>query len=89
MRLSGDSVSDDSVWDPEMLQSVLQTIALQCHQPLLPGQYLEPAPRVSPELSQVQVQAQLHPGQVDAGDGDQADLNLNLNFFLLSLPVFW
>ena len=70
VSLGGDSVDDESVRNPEVLQSVLQTVALQCHQPLLPGQNPEPAARVGPELNQVEVQTQLHPGQVDAGDGD-------------------
>ena len=89
MGLGGDGVDDVGVRDPEVFQSVLQAVALQCDQPLLSRQNSEPAPRVSPALDQVEVQTQLHPGQVDAGDGDQADLHLHLHSFLLSLPVFW
>ena len=82
-----DGVDDESVREPEVLQAVLQSVALECDGPLLARQHLEPAPRVSPELSQVEVQTELHPGQVDAGDGDQADLHPDLHLFLLSLPV--
>ena len=83
----GDGVGDDCVRDPEVLQSVLQAVPLEGHQALLSREMPEPAPRVGPGLGQVQVQADLHPRQVDAGDGDQSDVNLNLHFLLLSLPV--
>ena len=83
----GDGVGDDCVRDPEVLQSVLQAVPLEGHQALLSREMPEPAPRVSPGLGQVQVQADLHPRQVDAGDGDQSDVDLNLHFLLLSLPV--
>ena len=85
----GDGVGDHRVWYPEVLQPVLQAVALQRHEAFLPWQVTKPAAGVRPGLGEVEVQADLHPGEVEAGDGDKRDVHLNLHLPFLSLPVLW
>ena len=75
----GDGVGDHRVGYPEVLQPVLQAVALQRHE----------AAGVRPGLGEVEVQADLHPREVEAGDGDKRDVHLNLHLPFLSLPVLW
>ena len=85
----GDGVGDHRVGYPEVLQPVLQAVALQRHEAFLPWQVTEPAAGVRPGLGEVEVQADLHPREVEAGDGDKRDVHLNLHLPFLSLPVLW
>ena len=89
MGLGGDGVDDVGVRDPEVFQSVLQAVALQRHEAFLPWQVTKPAAGVRPGLGEVEVQADLHPREVEAGDGDKRDVHLNLHLPFLSLPVLW